>query len=441
MDAQMAKELQSLHYLIDNVNADGIAGDCKYTDYYSRGNVKFSRGRKSSQAIREDFLLPDNPEHSELDWWLMYILSNLRLADVNTIIRVLKAEKLLHTELLFCDNYEKLVRKRLNYLTRLGFVMEYVYVSNTSVETFEADEKYNKFLRLLEDEAVRQRAAGEAVDVDHFFDEDDDEYSEEDIEMVDYNNREYFARQGTVKQDMINSGLASMRDQKFAKQFYGENAHVHKLYSLEDNTYRIVATRFSAAVPFTANWNPIYQLTSRNFGQAAVSGLAGRLVELSSYRELQPGKVYSKINGLFYAPAELVFSAKVKSGEEITYNCGIFYAYSYKEEGRITGSHAKANLKETVYRVKNYIGVRADIRGDRPDNEAFAIVVVNDTVDLIRFMNMYIQRMNPAECSRLFFTGEGIYESNVGVSKMIGITIDETQESGYSFYPRMLPIL
>ena len=77
----------------------------------------------------------------------------------------------------------------------------------------------------------------------------------------------------------------------------------------------------------------------------------------------------------------------------------------------------------------------------RKSRDAFAIVVVNDAVDLMRFLEYFKEKASPAECKRIFFTGEGILESEFGTSRMIGILPDESQENGLTLYPAQIPVV
>lgn len=437
MDTNEKKELFMLQKLLDNESED-CTGTFHYTDYYDRDNMKVVRGTKTRDD-RLTFLMPDNPESSELDWWILYAVNTLKMADFQSVFRYLNAEKRLHPELLFTLNDPRIVQRRLTYLSRMGFLIKFIYVTNTDMDVDEAQSIYKAALDKQLEQGYFEKSMETAMSLD---DEYMDDASEDELDYVAYsseahssrlsaNTARYHARR-TNGYEVLNC------EGKQFRKYFGENSEMITLYSLEEGAHRWLKDRFGVNIA-SYSGNPIVKLPSVRFGFGAVGFVASHLSLLPSYHTFKAGRIMSKRNGNYVVPAEMEFKIKRVGSVDYSYNCGIFKSYYTNGKGRILPQHEKGNLFDTIYCVKNYIG----IKGVTKENyDGFVIVVVNDTVDLLNFMNALMNaRITEAESNRIFFTGEGIINSPYGLTKMIGFKFDEKSETGYSLYPVRIPVV
>lgn len=440
MDKTTARELLLLQEHLDN-DSDNSPGFYHYTDYYDRGNMRIVRGNKSKDE-RLNFLLPDNPESSELDWWILYAVSVLKLVDAEGVISYLRVEKSRHPELLFTAEDRRIIVRRLNMLARWGFLIKLSYVANTDIDVCDAEQVYDLEQKVSSEKALLEKQASVAVSLD---DEYMDEDSEDEVNYVSYSNVEYTNRlneNARAYHDRRNGSPTFSNDRRLVKKYYGERASVVALYTTEEDTYHWIKDRFGSGVPAYAG-NPIVQMSYMQMGLAAVGHTVSRLCTLPSFQCFKSGKVNSKYNGTFVIPSEMEFKITKKGGADFTYNCGIFSNYYFPGKGRLLPRHAQQNLTETFYRIKNYIGINGMRETERGKRDCFVIVVVNDSIDLAKFMHLLMKKkdmISVAESNRIFFTGEGILASDLGMERVLGFKFDETEEEGYSLFPVKLPI-
>lgn len=437
MSVSEKRELFALGKLLDYTGAES-GGTFHYTDYYARDNMKVVRGTKSRDD-RVNFLMPDNPESSELDWWILYAVNTLKMADFSSIYRYLTAEKRLHPELLFTLNDTRIVRRRLSHLSKLGFLVKYVYVINTDINVDDAQEVYKLAESREQNRQYLEGTLSVSVSLD---DEYMDELSEDEVGFVDYDNDEY---NGRLKMNTAHyhakrsNGLEVLNEEgKQYRKYFGKKSELVILYSLEEEAHRWLKDRFGVNIA-SYSGNPIVKLPGTRMSFGAVGFVASHLSQLSSYNCFKTGRIVSKRNGNFVVPAEMEFKVKQKDGTLFSYNCGIFKAYYLSGEGRVLPQHEKGNLFDTIYCIKNYIGIKGVTK---EFYDGFVIVVVNDMVDMLEFMSALMKtKITEAESNRIFFTGEGIINSTFGLEKMIGFKFDDNSETGYSLYPVRLPVI
>ena len=97
----------------------------------------------------------------------MYAVNALGLADAESISRYLKSVKNAHKELYFTTNDERNMAKRLNLLSRMGFLEKYLYVVGTNVDIDDAQKAYEITRKKLADKmALQTELAKPAVSVD-----------------------------------------------------------------------------------------------------------------------------------------------------------------------------------------------------------------------------------------------------------------------------------
>jgi len=184
-------------------------------------------------------------------------------------------------------------------------------------------------------------------------------------------------------------------------------------------------------------------LTHDQIGAAATAQAISHLSSLPSYKEMRSCKVNSKYNGTFVIPGELEFVKETKAGE-MTYYCGVFTNFYFPGKGRVLEQHTQRNLMETFYQIKNYIGIYSYKEGSDTKKDCFAVVVVNDMLDISKFLFKLLKRpgfVSQAEIERIYFTGEGILEGGYGAERMLGFRLDADEEEGYSLFPVQLPVL
>ncbi len=449
MDENKAKELLFLENFLNN-ERDGKYGKLHYIDFIERGNYKIRRGT-FSENLRETIMMPDNPEHSELDWWILLALNDLKAADFESIYTYLNIAKVLHPELLFGATSARTIKRRLNFLTKAGYIMQVCYAVNTDVETSVADELWKKYIREKEDEVIMQRAAENArdfSDIDVFEEElDEDEMEEFDADSINeldssaFNIAEYGKQVQQGIQGSLVRSLGSLSADQTIKKFYGKSASVVRIFMLEMQTTWILETRYGASnVPVKHLGNPIHRFVYKDIALAAIAKTATRLSKEKSFKRYGSCMFRSKLNGAFTVPVEMKFEVEAKDGN-YKYECALFHSYIYTVEGKEQAEFSKRRVIQTIYDIKNFIGQRGNIHGKPVKRDAFAIVVVNDAVDLMRFLEYFKEKASPAECKRIFFTGEGILESEFGTSRMIGILPDESQENGLTLYPAQIPVV
>ncbi len=436
MDERSAKELLFLENLLDN-QIDGKNGRFYYSDFLERGNYKIRRGTYS-ESLRENVLMPDNPEHSELDWWIMIALNDLKAGDFESIYTYLSVEKALHPELLFNAD-ARLIKRRLNFLTRVGYILQVCYVVNTDVDASAADELWKKYLRQKEDELLRNKAAKDAADFSDLLQDEEDSIS--DLKYSYFDKSEYGKEIQASQERSLIRALGSMGEDQNIKAFYGKNASVVRLFMLEIPTTWALETRYGPGnVSARFFGNPIHRFICKNIALAAVGKVASCLAKEKSFIRFGNCMMRSKLNGAFTLPCQMEFKVKAKDGNYL-YNCALFHAYFYQVEGKEPESFARQRIVQSVYEIKNFIGQRGNIHGAAKKSDAFAIVVVNDALDLMKFMEVFKQKASPAEFNRIFFTGEGVIESEFGVKRMIGIEQDQKSECGFVLYPASLPVV
>ena len=216
-----------------------------------------------------------------------------------------------------------------------------------------------------------------------------------------------------------------------------------ELYSIEEDSYHWIKNRFgSNGVPAFLSHISM-QLSYDQIGAGATGQAISYLSSLPAYKCMRSCKVNSKFNGTFVIPGELEFEKDTKSGK-IIYQCGVFTNYYFPGKGRLLEQHTQRNLMETFYQIKNYIGINSYKEGSDVKKDCFAVVVVNDMLDISKFLFKLLKRpgfISQAEIERIYFTGEGILESNYGAEYMIGFRLDPEEECGYSLIPVKLPIV
>lgn len=438
---KMTKEeimvLYALQDLIDNQGQN--VGRFFYTPYLDEGNIRIVRGTKS-KSDRLNMLLPDNPETSELDWWIMYAVTVLRLADKASIYRYLCAEKKRHPELMYSVKEPRVINQHISRLARWGFLMHYSYVAHTDVAICDAEQVFKA------EEEIRDKARRDSFLSSAALSLDDDYMDEEDeVEYVTYNEHAYTDYLGGNKERYFGRRIGSetFSQRGYITKYYGKEARLVELYSIEEDSYHWVKNRFgSNAVPSFLSHVSI-QLSFDQIGSAATGQAISYLSSLPTYKCMRSCKINSKFNGTFVIPGELEFEKESKTGK-ITYQCGVFTDYYFPGKGRVLEQHTQRNLMDTFYQIKNYIGINSYKEGSETKKDCFAVVVVNDMLDISKFLFKLLKRpgfVSQAEIERIYFTGEGILESNYGAEYMIGFQLDSGEESGYSLIPVKLPVV
>ena len=440
MDENALKELFFLQRFLDD-EQDGIYGPLHYRSYLDEGNFRIQRGIVSLRA-RESFFMPENPEHSELDWWILLALNNLKVADADSVLRYLRAEKKLHPELLMNLDDPRLVKRRLNLLTRLGFVLHFAYMTNTDITLSEAEERYKAYRKEIEDERIRKSASDSAIDLSDAYMYEEDDEDEQDLQSLgyfSYKNASYSRELDEKKEQYFVKSLGVLGDGARYQTFFGGNSRIVDLYMLEFATVPMLKIRFGKGIAADVG-NFIYRMPAEVVGFASTGYLASRLSDEKTFHNFLTGSLRTKNNGNFQLPSELMFKVDTKDGT-YTYDVGLFYSYYLQAKGRELPYHAESDVRDTIYAIKNFIGVKANLKKPQEKRDAVAVVAVNDTQDLLQFLELYKDKATEAEENRVFFTGEGIINSPVGLKRVIGFQRDENSESGYKLFPTTLPFI
>lgn len=432
------REMTVLESLLDGINAP-FTRRFHYDEYFDRNNIKVVRGIHSRED-RINFLLPGNPECSEKDWWLMYAVNALNVADADSIIRYLARVKDQHKELYFTTDNARIITRRLNMLSKMGFFSKYLYVVGTNTDIDDAQQAYDiKKQRAEEEFALQTEISKPTISVD---DEYFDDESADEVELVTYSTGDYSKYLAMRKSDNYIRGknkYAVLNDNGNKTPIYfGKGSSLVTLYGIEDETLRNLKDRFGANIPFNKG-NTLVKLASEQMGDAAVGYIASKFCALPTFHNFKSGRIQCR-NGLFMVPIEMEFRVRGKDGNEFPYNCGIFKSFYNRATGRTLPSHDKGRVYDTISNIKNYIGLKGITK---KTHDAFVIVVVNDTEDLRFFADalMRTTAVNRAEINRIFFTGEGIVRSDIGTDRVIRIVFDGEDREHYALEPIQLPII
>ena len=439
MTREEMKELYVLQELIENT-ADG-GGNFLYTDYLERGNIRIVRGTKS-KSERINLMLPDNPEFNELDWWILFAVTVLRLADSESIYRYLCAEKKKHPELLYSVDDKRVIKRKINKLAHWGFLMRFSYVARTNVDITDAEEKWKAERYVLENTKKDLVKAQQAISVD---DEFLDEESEDEISYVDYDAKGY--QQELIQDNHLYHGRRAGSETfansgSFVPHYYGKQAKLVSLYCLEEDSYYWLKNRFGSCLPSFKC--PNVQLSYMQVGAAATAQAFSYLCSIPSYRGVCTCKVVSKFNGTFVIPGEVEFVQKLPDGGTFQYKCGLFTDYYFPGKGRLLPSQTERNLMDTFYQIKNYIGINSYKGSGSANRDCFVLVVVNDMLDISKFLFKLLKNphfVSDAEIDRIYFTGEGILNSQFGINRVLGFRRDDSEEEGYRLFPAKLPVI
>lgn len=410
-----------------------------YVDYYDHNNIKVIRGIYT-KSQRMDFLLPDNPESAERDWWLMYAVNALCIADAASITRYLRQIKYAHKELFFTVDDQRIIARRLNMLCKMGFLTKYLYVAGTSVDIDDAQQAYD--LKMQQEKEEFEILKDLAKPVTSLDDDYLDEDSSDEIDFANYSTAEYSKHLKMKKEDSYIRGkhhYAVLNDNgnKISK-YFGKGSSLVMLYGIEEETWCNLRDRFGSNIP-THRGSSMLKLASEQIGDAAIGFVASKFCVAPTFRSIKNGLIQCR-NGRFFVPVEMEFRKKDAEGNDFSYHCGIFKSYYNEATGRTLPQHDKGRIYDTISNIKNYLGVKGITKTGQ---DSFVIIVVNDTEDLHFFVNalMNTTAVNAAEVNRIFFTGEGIVKSNAGIERVIGIKQTAEDRRDYSLYSVKLPIV
>lgn len=438
MTKEEMKELLGLQQFVENTSDDS---KYLYTEYLERGNLRIARGNKS-KSDRLNITLPDNPEFNELHWWILYAVSVLRMADSEAIYRYLCAEKRKHPELLYSVEDKRIIKRWTSNLAKWGFLIRTCYVAHTDIDVSEAEERLFAERSLAQKKKLDIAMSANAISLDDEYMDDESEKESDDIEFVDYDKKGYSSQ--------LAANLKSYHGRRFGSEtfvssvpisyYYGKNASLVTMYTIEEEAYYWLKQRFGNCVP--AYRCETVALPHMQLGAAAAGYITSALCLLPSYTRVLTGFVNSKFNGAFVVPHELEFKKKLKNGNIFTYTCAVFIDYYFPGRGKLLPHQTEQNLMDEFFQIKNYIGIHSYKEGKSSSKDCFVIVVVNDMLDISKFLFKLLKfNVSDAEICRIYFTGEGIVNSDYGIGHVLGFRRDPEKEEGYSLFPALLPVL
>lgn len=391
----------------------------------------------SDKAVRSSKLY--STEINMTDYYIMYALLILRIADAETVAAMLQFFKKKQPSLLINPNF-RFVCNRLKYLTRLGFMYRMSYALNTKVELDDAYE----ISRQLVSEAREQLFADEEEMIDEsIMDEDfldDDLKADLSNAVVIGNTLRKEDGPESYNLDYVNEihrtkvRRSSREMQPFGVNFamcFGKNAYCVKMYALDDTSYQLLSSVLHCRIK-QEGWLGA-KLAFEKIGIAAAGLVTRELCHLPNFTKFKDARVTTKNHGSFVLLSETEF--KMESGYR--YNCGVFCAYSYQDEEKQLSDDARQGVYNKISQITNYLGIKGITKNNM---DAFVIVCVNDSVDLIRFADACMKiGLHQPELERLYFTGEGIVRE-MGLQKVLQM-VRANNDAGYQIVSTTLPIM
>jgi hypothetical protein len=353
----------------------------------------------------------------------MYAVNALNLADASSVARYLRRIKSAHKELMFTTDDPRNMARRLNHLVNKGFLNKYLYVCGTGVDIDDAQAIYD--VKRKESEKEFKENHDYVTPVFSLDDDYMDEESGEEISAIEYNTLEYSdyvdKKKGYHYMKRKNSYAVLNDIGNNIQEYFGEGSSLVVLYGIEKETIFYLQDRFGSNIPVSKG-NSLVKIASEQIGDAAIGHTAAVFSELPSYHRMKQGKLVCK-RGSFLVPVEMEFRVP-REGEEYSYYCGIFKSYYNRAVGRTLEAHDKGRLHDTMNVIRNFVGTKGITKQNQ---DAFAIVVVDDLADLKMFANTAIKSnaFLDAELNRVFFTGEGILDSGIGAERVIRIIKEE----------------
>lgn len=336
-------------------------------------------------------------EICDADKYILYALLVLRVANADTIHRFIKMLKIRQPDLLIQTDFEVL-KKRLNMLSRYGFVYKIQYIQNTKVNFSDAI--------AAEKELIRQEKMKEKMEEEGSF----------------YDSADYLASRANPFNDNF-------------KKWFGKDAYLVTTYALDSDSYQILN---SVLHPVVKNIGWVGEkMTAETIGMGAASLVTAGLHELSTFTKFMSTQIRPLRSQVFSVLSEMEFKLSDKTSKEVfTYTAAVFSAYAYCDKAKQVEEDIRHHTFDKIINIKNYIGIKGINKQNR---DAFVIVCVNDSIDMIRFADACMKvQMTPAELSRIFFTGEGIV-MKYGIERMLQIEPDGNK--GYVTVAAKVPVL
>lgn len=416
--------------LLDHVDRDGYFCYRKdfNRDFDWLKNIK-TREQKLAYTMSHDFGIRE--------LYVLYAVNVLRICDTRAIYRYLCVLKNQNKGLGFTVE-QKAIQGAVSRLVQQGFLMSLQYVINSDTHLAEAydlltESRVSEFwndLDVLEEDSV--------VDVDNMDDSSDVTIDGEAM-MFKYNEADFkklIIKSEQARAQKLTSANNTYRRNEF-KKFYGKDAKVVALYSLDDFCYGMLSSAFGNIIVDKMAYKSLKGMEEL-LGIAACGYAASLLVCLNGFKKCRKGLVQSKRIGKFSIPVELQFDSSLKNGSIYRYYCAIFHAYNYDDEFRYIHGMAKEKAFSTVDKIRNYIGIMGL---NKTGQDSVVVVLVNDGEDFFRFVGYMIEmRMTEAEFNRIYFTSDSVLNS-LGVECMMQIKLDSSKPHGYDLQLAPFPIV
>lgn len=390
MDNMQIRETIMLQKLLDS----GVEKKRLYL-YEERLNTELRKHYNyAEKALKIDKMRKG--EICDADKYILYALLVLRVANADTIYRFLKMLKIRQPDLLIQTDYE-ILKKRLNLLSRYGFVYKIQYIQNTKINFSDAV--------AAEKELIRQEKIKEKM-------EEEGSY---------YDSAEYLSTRANPFNDNF-------------KKWFGKDAYLVTTYALDSDSYQILN---SVLHPVVKNIGWVGEkMAAETIGMGAASLITAGLHELSSFSKFMSTQIRPLRSQVFSVLSEMEFKLSDNAAKEVfTYTAAVFSSYSYCDRAKQMEEDIRHHTFDKIINIKNYIGIKGINKQNR---DAFVIVCVNDSVDMIRFADACMKvQITPAELSRIYFTGEGII-MKYGIEKML--QLEPNGDKDYITVAAKLPV-
>lgn len=392
--------------------------------------------------LRLDFKLKDRDRRFDLinskefnvtDWYILYALLILRVADVDTVKRLLVVIKRKNPQLAVNAEFTY-VRTRITWLAKNGFIAKLQYVQNTSVSAAEAYEYFDELSKQSEeaDDAILSLDAEEIVSLEDEMNGTSQwngnlTYSDFDMTYIDAIRR----KNAIYKRNQSTGGIYGG---DYAT-YFGKDSYLVNCYMLNDSVYNMLCARFGNGVVMQIG-NLSVKMSYELIGIAAAGLVTAALYELPSFYKTKESYIKSKYRN-FTCLSESEF--RMNGSSDQRYFGAVFASYNYCDKSKVLPEMEKKKLYDTVVCIKNYLGIKGIGKSGK---DAFAIVCVNDMADLMRFVDACMNYgLTELESERIYFTGEGILRSEIGISKLIRLRLTDAADTGYQFEPAVLPVM
>ena len=344
-----------------------------------------------------------NNEYSLTDWYILQGILIFRIADAMTIWQYLMLLKSKNEKLLIQTSFD-VIRKRLSVLTKRGLLGKSMFIQGTDLSKDTVYETLKKeMIKDLEEE-------------------------EEDADIEDIS---YSVMQSKKKKNAAKSTNKITREREVYsesyKEYFGKDALRVSMYFITEEALPKVCSYFGSSPVFPIRHLEVKSL-SEKMGIASGAMASVLLFGLKEKVNILNAHVKSKYRD-FALLSETEFM-----GVNKRYFGAVFSSFSYYDPEKESEDFRDNKLKDTVLCVKNYLGIKGI---NKEGQDAFALILVNDTDDLTRFVAMCKkEKLTDKDLDRMFFTCEGLLK-DVFLDLVFQISI---LGHGYKIIKASLPV-